>query len=589
MDNEKIVLEFEPRVSGSAYKQVDNFSRHLESRLGKSIDELDGEFVKLAKNRAVEIVRYGDRIDAIAYNLTKGGKDGSKQKISSAKTKAPYLLGASLSKGEAEKILKMGNQEFNQIKHIATISRKRQERLEGVEFKRKRGVQFSDIIKENLFGMDLKKYELSQKRTELRGYEKQFSLLDPSDVEGAKELKDNITKTRKEMSKLQKEAKPSEMKKSFGFFNRLGSFMIFFRAWMRILSDMGTAVQNLTDFSPEYKEMFSSVNSDITKMAASIVSIAAPLMNIFQPVVRFISDSVANIASGLSKITAVISGQGKYLKVNKDYYKEINEEANKLSFDKFEALSGQATQDLLIEEQMSSDEITSIVAQLTTIGGILIGFASYKIVDWVLNGGIKKLTDGLGKVTNKINDISNAGLIAGSAFAFITSIFTLIDVVKNWDSASLVTKISAITSVVLGLAAAIMTILALTGVGSAKVMKAVTVGLTAGSILASGVSAMKFADGGIPAKGSLFIAGEAGAELIHTMPSGQTGVTNIDQFTQAMINANYQSSGLFQTLIENALNNCSELFETNIDGAAVARSKSFKNEINRTNSGLNIK
>ena len=45
-----------------------------------------------------------------------------------------------------------------------------------------------------------------------------------------------------------------------------------------------------------------------------------------------------------------------------------------------------------------------------------------------------------------------------------------------------------------------------------------------------------FADGGLPDKGTMFVAGEAGAEILYNMPSGQSGVANIQQIAQATYN-----------------------------------------------------
>ena len=42
-----------------------------------------------------------------------------------------------------------------------------------------------------------------------------------------------------------------------------------------------------------------------------------------------------------------------------------------------------------------------------------------------------------------------------------------------------------------------------------------------------------FADGGLPDKGTMFVAGESGAEMVYNMPSGQSGVANIQQIAQA--------------------------------------------------------
>lgn len=59
-------------------------------------------------------------------------------------------------------------------------------------------------------------------------------------------------------------------------------------------------------------------------------------------------------------------------------------------------------------------------------------------------------------------------------------------------------------------------------------------GLTIGSTLAT---ITNYANGGMPDKGTLFRAGEAGAEIVYNTPSGQSGVANIKQIEQAMYNA----------------------------------------------------
>jgi hypothetical protein len=51
------------------------------------------------------------------------------------------------------------------------------------------------------------------------------------------------------------------------------------------------------------------------------------------------------------------------------------------------------------------------------------------------------------------------------------------------------------------------------------------------------LSVPEFAAGGLPDKGTLYVAGEAGAEIVYNMPSGQSGVANIKQIEQAMFNA----------------------------------------------------
>ena len=100
--------------------------------------------------------------------------------------------------------------------------------------------------------------------------------------------------------------------------------------------------------------------------------------------------------------------------------------------------------------------------------------------------------------------------------------------------------------------------------------------------IATTVAAKTYADGGIPDTGSLFIAGEAGAELVTTMPSGQTGVTNIAQFQQSVVN------GLNEWW-STARYDLPETASFTLDGAKIARSKRFIGELNRKNTGLNLR
>jgi hypothetical protein len=51
----------------------------------------------------------------------------------------------------------------------------------------------------------------------------------------------------------------------------------------------------------------------------------------------------------------------------------------------------------------------------------------------------------------------------------------------------------------------------------------------------------KFAEGGMPDKGTLFVAGEAGAEMVYNTPSGQSGVANVQQIAQASYSGTKQA------------------------------------------------
>lgn len=67
-----------------------------------------------------------------------------------------------------------------------------------------------------------------------------------------------------------------------------------------------------------------------------------------------------------------------------------------------------------------------------------------------------------------------------------------------------------------------------------------TTGFTVGSGGSVGGDTKKFASGGIHdlSMGSLFVAGEAGAEIVTNMGNGRTGVTNVEQMEAAVANGN---------------------------------------------------
>ena len=59
----------------------------------------------------------------------------------------------------------------------------------------------------------------------------------------------------------------------------------------------------------------------------------------------------------------------------------------------------------------------------------------------------------------------------------------------------------------------------------------------AGLMVGTAINAQQYANGGMPDKGTMFIAGEAGAEIVYNTPSGQSGVANVQQIKQAMYQA----------------------------------------------------
>lgn len=178
--------------------------------------------------------------------------------------------------------------------------------------------------------------------------------------------------------------------------------------------------------------------------------------------------------------------------------------------------------------------------------GYLIYIGTTKIITWLGSG---KLGTFLTNLISKINGTNGAllnvlatnqalavgiGALAGSLFYFISSLD------KMGTTAKIVIPIiSALAAVLTGVAvaraAAAAGIAAPIKAGITAAALAAAITLAAGTAISVAVG--KYAEGGLPDKGTMFIAGEAGAEMVYNMPSGQSGVANVSQIEQAFYNA----------------------------------------------------
>ena len=227
-----------------------------------------------------------------------------------------------------------------------------------------------------------------------------------------------------------------------------------------------------------------------------------------------------------------------------------------------------------------------------TIIGVGLAIVGLKLTGFIAN--LTSIFTKLGKIKAsaittgaQLTEMGKQTSLLGTAFKTVGTIALAYLIYKVFDkildgAPKVVKAITGIVGAVLALAGAIYAVKT-GGNPIALVAFALGAGAFLASIksLSSEIEIPQYANGGLVDSGSLFVAGEAGAELVTTMPSGQTGVTNIAQFKQAMVEAIYECSDVFQQSGESVV--------LNLDGAEIARSKSFKSELNRTNSGLNLR
>ena len=581
IDELRLDITVEDKTSGeSSDKKVKNLATAI-SRLNKNLQAFDNaKFTKVFENMSKGLDPFVKKIESVSSALaslativSKGGLDKAvkettgqlmplqKETVSSDNRKSEPIQA---TQGQAEEIKETTNNAKSLGSSILDISNK------------------TDILRKKLemVNAEMQKSGLS---------EKQLVQLKSQQLT----IQEQIAKAEGKKPKVPL----SNLMKSFG---RIAMYRAVRRTIQEITQAFTEGIGGLARYNSEVNQSMSKITSNFAQFKASIsVALYQPLIAI-EPIITAVSQSIVHLSNGLSFLFAKLRGASTYMKINTQYLKDYKSalDGTLLSFDTFETLGkgqgidySQMFEEVETASSSFAEELGNVKNILIEISGILLAIGGYKIVKWIADGGIKKLTDGLGGINKKIKDISTAGLIAGASFSFITSIINLIDVIKNWDSQSLVTKITAITAAAAGLAAVVFSILAaIPAIGHTVVFKALATGLTAAGTLMGVVSAMKFADGGMMdtksfnGAGTMYaLAGESGAEVVATGSAG-TGVLNVDQFADAMVSALVRYGAARDTS-----NGTTIVLDGNKVGQLVASNVGFRNEANRRNAGLNWK
>ena len=195
---------------------------------------------------------------------------------------------------------------------------------------------------------------------------------------------------------------------------------------------------------------------------------------------------------------------------------------------------------------------------------------SYKLIS-----SMATLIDKFGKISTLMSGL----YIAATAIAGILAYNIFSELMKNMNDTD-----KTIGIIIGGIVALIASIVALQSALAGDWVGAISSGAAAGiglGVMIAGIRAKTYANGGIPDKGSLFFAGESGAELVTTMSGGRTGVSNTEQLREAVY-------GALSDWWSTAQYDIPEQQATYIDTAEIARSKRFKSELNRTNPNLNL-
>ena len=340
--------------------------------------------------------------------------------------------------------------------------------------------------------------------------------------------------------------------------------------------------------SPQMQQLLSSATSSLRIIQSSLGGIIVSLLPIIEPILKGVAQVLGTIANVISRTIAMLTNQSQYLKINTDYWKEYNEQVQGtlLSFDTFNTLNAKSDVELFKTEDVQKnvegfDTISSLIQSILLVFTAL---GLTKFVSWIIGGGLKTVFNILKKIFPILKSFDAIKFV--SLLVLIASVTVLIEGIKklkqewnnvnfdSWEKA--VTIISGIAAGILGIYVALkalhLPLMAALGLGAA---------LAGGIIMLQTHLATAYADGGMfEGAGTMYaIAGESGAEVVAQGSAG-TGVLNVSQFKQAMVEALYEYGAARGQLDDISVN-----MDGNSVGRAVAASGGFKNEaIRRGNS-----
>lgn len=450
----------------------------------------------------------------------------------------------------------------------------------------------------------------------------------------------NTAKYRAELAKLEKEQgkNQKETKKSTGGFQKLFNSIKRIAVYRLIRTALRQITQSLTDTAQAFSSVDDSVNDTMSKVTSSLSVIKLslgtflmPIIQIIQPILDTLATGFANLANTISQ---AMSTTGKYTAINADAIKDYRGELEKtnstlLDFDKFRVLDQGGQQNaysafLLPDQEVekNNENVNKVKAAIESIGDIIskvfniiqkVGAPILKIVETALPIVLEVIDSVVTSISNLVGWLDKMGLLEPMIYAIIAGLTALgaskiikgiknltssfnglgiaigavtlaVSIISNWDNFSkeaktAITVVSSLIAVFTGLAVAIMAVQGSLTLGAAIAL--ITTSVAAGAVAIKGmVSAAKgFADGGLPEKGTMFYAGEAGAEVVYNMDSGQSGVANVKQlkaaFYQALVEyGNTQRGSSEQPII------------VNLDGNQIYNSIQKNSKRRANNSGI---
>lgn len=571
-----------------------------ELRLGIKVeDNKSGEKVRSLANAISRLNRVIAQLDPALLKstfgvlrremggLAKEAKSAEKALVAAAKV----LRGGGIAKAVKEaqaasaQVQPVTQTTVSDTSNIATLQQQKEATLQIAQIE----ANISNILDEHA----TKKDQLIKRLNEIREKINDINISEEKRNELAKEAYDIARKINKE----QKSALSQD-------FWRVNKYRIIREIIKQIEQGIADIAKQAASISPEMNNALSQATTSIDLLKASLGTVVISLLPAVAPLLYVISQTIATIANVVSRTIAALSNQSSYIRINTNYWKDYEKAVSKangslLAFDTFTTLKTKTSSDNMPDilervdfsgNKVYDETIESLdktKSSLSEILEIILAIGIAKLIQWIIGG---KLVKSLKNIASCFTDIDNL-IQAASFIALAASIKLLIDFIKqlvaNWNNVDFepwekgVTIVLSLLAGIIGMVAAIKSL-----------QMPVAAALAIGAALAAGVGTLfmsvstdlkptAYANGGMfNGAGTMYaIAGESGAEVVAQGSAG-TGVLNVSQFRQAMVEALYEYGAA-----RGQLDSISVNMDGNSVGRVVAGSNGFRSEAHRRGNG----
>lgn len=361
-----------------------------------------------------------------------------------------------------------------------------------------------------------------------------------------------------------REDKEEKKSKASGFVGKLGKAIVrvaiyrAIRAAIKgIVQTISNGLQAFAEFSPKFEQTMTALTSAGRNFKMSFTAAFAPILESLAPALIQIVNSFTQLNNKLAETIAYLKGAGEYTKVNTEYQEQYNKAVNLLPFDKFNVLQ-QSSYGGFEKAAVDTEKMAKNAPKLEKIKAVITSFKeTLKAVVATLGKAWEYIKSIFGEYGDVILTVMKASINFGKQlWETLGALINAIKVILNLDFsksiiysslavfAGILTTIVGIAKTFLDILKSILT-LDFSGFGE-RVKGYFNYGFTKNLWNRGGrgrgiknffkglFNIGTYATGGLPDTGSLFLAGERGAELVTNVGSGQSAVMNMQQLQQAI-------------------------------------------------------